>query len=122
MTSVHGMYDVHGAVGKNGFATIRRAKHRITGKIYAVKTIDLSKIREDQRQSLRKGVEMMKLLDHPDMIKVLESFENENELNLVLELGDGSNVFDNMNNSIMLNLIEYFLLNTSVLYPPISRT
>jgi calcium-dependent protein kinase len=119
---VHGVYEVHGAAGKNSFATIRRARHRITGKIYAVKSIDLSKIREDQRQSLREGVAMMKMIDHPNLIKVIDSFENENELNLVLELGDESNVHDNMNNSIMLNLLEYFLLNTSVLYPPLSST
>jgi serine/threonine protein kinase len=118
VSSMDSIYEVHGGLGRSGFAVVRRAMHRITGKVYAVKTIDLSKIREDQRLSLRQGVERMRTLDHPNLIKIRESFENENELNLVLELGDGGNVFDNKSCSIMLELFEYFLLNTSVLYPP----
>ena len=61
---------------------------------------------------------MMKTLDHPKLLKVHESFENEGRLYLVLELGDGGNVFDNTSTPIMLELFEYFLLKTSVLYPP----
>jgi serine/threonine protein kinase len=112
------VYEVHGALGNGGFATVRRGVHRITGKIYAIKTIDLSKIRADQRESLRREIEVMKALDHPNLVKIHESFEDEHWLDLVLELGNGGNVFDKSSTPIMLDLFEYFLLNTSVLYPP----
>jgi hypothetical protein len=118
VSSMDVMYEVHGGLGKNSFAAVRQAVHKITGKIYAVKTIDLSKIRAEQQQSLRNGIELMKMLDHPKLIKVHESFEDQDELHLVLELGGGGNVFDNSSCNIMLELFEYFLLNTSVLYPP----
>jgi serine/threonine protein kinase len=115
---LYDMYEIHGTLGNGGFATVRRGVHRITGKSYAIKTIDLSKMRADQRESLRSEIEVMKALGHPNLIKIHESFEDEHWLDLVLELGNGDNVFDKTSTPIMLDLFEYFLLNTSVLYPP----
>lgn len=80
--------------GEGGFATVRKARHRITQNTYAIKTIDLYKIKADQLDSLRNEITIMKMLDHPNVIKLYETFEEESKLHLVLELCEGGDLFD----------------------------
>ncbi len=94
VSSLDDLYDVHGVLGEGGFATVRKGVHRITKNVYAIKTIDLCKIRADQLDSLRDEVNIMKMLDHPNVIKLYETFEEENKLHLVLELCDGGDLFE----------------------------
>ena len=92
--SLEDLYDVTGVLGEGGFATVRRGTHRITKNVYAIKTIDLCKIKVDQLDSLRNEVNIMKMLDHPNVVKLFETFEEENKLHLVLELCEGGDLFD----------------------------
>ena len=62
--------------------------------MYAIKTIDLYKIKSDQLDSLRNEITIMKMLDHPNVIKLYETFEEESKLHLVLELCEGGDLFD----------------------------
>ena len=94
VSSLDDLYDVHGVLGEGGFATVRRGTHRITKNVYAIKTIDLCKIRVDQLDSLRNEVNIMKMLDHPNVVKLYETFEEENKLHLVLELCEGGDLFE----------------------------
>ena len=87
-------YDIHGVLGEGGFATVRTGIHRMTKKVYAIKTIDLCNIKNDQLDLLRNEVNIMKMLDHPNVVKLYETFEEENKLHLVLELCEGGDLFD----------------------------
>ena len=90
------VYKLDGALGEGGFATVRKAVHRITKKSFAIKTIDLCIIGSEQLHLLRDEVEIMKMLDHPNVIKLYETFEEDSKLHLVLELCDGGDLFDFM--------------------------
>jgi serine/threonine protein kinase len=94
IASLEELYDVHGVLGEGGFATVRKGIHRMTKNVYAIKTIDLCKIRVDQLDSLRNEVNIMKMLDHPNVVKLYETFEEENKLHLVLELCEGGDLFE----------------------------
>jgi serine/threonine protein kinase len=86
--------DLNCYAGEGGFATVRKGRHRITQNTYAIKTIDIYKIKADQLDSLRNEITIMKMLDHPNVIKLYETFEEENKLHLVLELCEGGDLFD----------------------------
>jgi hypothetical protein len=96
------LYDVQEVIGKGGFAIVRKGVHRITKNVYAIKSIDLGKIRADQRDSLRNEVKILKMLDHPNVVKLYETFEDEDTLHIVLELCDGGDLF------------EYAIMKTSI--------
>ena len=57
----------------------------------------------------------MKTLDQPDMIQLHETFEEEDKLHLVLELCEGADVLEH---TVALELFEYIIMKTSVLYSP----
>ncbi|KAJ1472769.1 kinase-like domain-containing protein, partial [Baffinella frigidus] len=44
-------------LGEGGFATVRTGKHKVSGRRYAIKSIDLSKIAHDKRDMLEAEVE-----------------------------------------------------------------
>ncbi len=113
--TLHDVYDVYGEMRNGVPAKVRKGIHRISMKTYAIKTIDLSRVRADQRESLRREANIMKALDQPDIISIRETFEEEDKLHLVLELCEGADVLEH---TVALELFEYIIMKTSVLYPP----
>ena len=43
---------------------------------------------------LRSEVEVLSALDHPNVVRVVESFETKDEIVMILELGLGGDLFD----------------------------
>lgn len=81
-------YDVEPvALGKGGFAEVRRATVRVTGAKRAVKII--SKSDKNNPGLLKAEIEVMKMLDHPNVVTLFEIFEDSDTLSLVLELCSG---------------------------------
>uniref|UniRef100_A0A7S1GW29 cGMP-dependent protein kinase n=2 Tax=Hemiselmis andersenii TaxID=464988 RepID=A0A7S1GW29_HEMAN len=87
-------YKLQQVLGEGGFATVYQGTHRITKKVFAVKSIDLYKIHADKLDMLRNEVEVMKLLDHPNIVRLYETYEEEDKLHLILELCEGGDLFD----------------------------
>ena len=65
-------YKFDHVLGEGGFATVYHGTHRITKKVYAIKSIDLYKIHADKLDMLRNEVDVMKLLDHPNIVRLYE--------------------------------------------------
>jgi len=81
-------YDVESvALGKGGFAEVRKATVRVTGAKRAVKII--SKSDKNNPGLLKAEIEVMKMLDHPNVVTLFEIFEDSDTLSLVLELCSG---------------------------------
>ena len=88
------IYEIQGLLGEGGFATVRKAIHRGNRNVYAVKSIDICKIKSNKLDFLRNEISIMKMLDHPNVIKLYEIFEEESRLHLILEMCDGGDLFD----------------------------
>ena len=54
------------ALGSGATSTVRKIQHMVTGKTYALKTIQLNRLSAAMRESLLNEVKIMKQLDHPD--------------------------------------------------------
>lgn len=88
----------HGQVLGSGVSGIvRKVKHRKTGVDYAVKCLDLGLIvSEKGQQALREEVGIMCQLDHPNIVRLEEVYENESEIFLIQELCTGGDLFDRL--------------------------
>lgn len=81
--------------GVSGIA--REVKHRITGVHYAVKCLDVGLINDEKTlQALRDEITIMCQLDHPNIVRLEEVYENENEIFLIQELCTGGDLFDRL--------------------------
>uniref|UniRef100_A0A8C1NZQ4 MAP/microtubule affinity-regulating kinase 3 n=1 Tax=Cyprinus carpio TaxID=7962 RepID=A0A8C1NZQ4_CYPCA len=89
-----GCYRLLKTIGKGNFAKVKLAKHILTDKEVAVKIIDKTQLNPSSLQKLFREVRIMKLLNHPNIVKLFEVIETDKSLYLVMEYASGGEVFD----------------------------
>src|ERR1700722_13939957 len=102
-----GPWIVGQCVGKGASGRVKVAKHRVTGQLAAVKILPLQPLitsraslatRQAKSDKHRFGIDreitMMKLMDHPNIMRIYDVYEGETELYLVLEYVKGGELFD----------------------------
>ncbi|XP_078000999.1 MAP/microtubule affinity-regulating kinase 3-like isoform X2 [Glandiceps talaboti] len=89
-----GKYRLLKTIGKGNFAKVKLAKHLPTGKEVAIKIIDKTQLNPSSLQKVHREVRIMKVLDHPNIVKLFEVIETDKTLYLVMEYASGGEVFD----------------------------
>uniref|UniRef100_A0A1L8DKI7 MAP/microtubule affinity-regulating kinase 3 n=1 Tax=Nyssomyia neivai TaxID=330878 RepID=A0A1L8DKI7_9DIPT len=89
-----GKYKLLKTIGKGNFAKVKLARHVPTGKEVAIKIIDKTQLNPGSLQKLFREVRIMKMLDHPNIVKLFQVIETEKTLYLVMEYASGGEVFD----------------------------
>ncbi|XP_045464789.1 SNF-related serine/threonine-protein kinase [Harmonia axyridis] len=91
---IAGLYDLEETLGSGHFAVVKLARHVFTGEKVAVKVIDKSKLDEISKAHLFQEVRCMKLVQHPNVVRLYEVIDTATKLYLILELGDGGDLYD----------------------------
>ncbi|KAI7812134.1 SNF related kinase b [Triplophysa rosa] len=91
---IAGLYDLDRTLGKGHFAVVKLARHVFTGQLVAVKVIDKTKLDDMATGHLLQEVRCMKLVQHPNVVRLYEVIDTQTKLYLILELGDGGDMFD----------------------------
>uniref|UniRef100_A0A0N4ZG92 SNF-related serine/threonine-protein kinase n=1 Tax=Parastrongyloides trichosuri TaxID=131310 RepID=A0A0N4ZG92_PARTI len=85
---IAGLYDLEHTIGKGHFAVVRLAKHVFTGERVAIKVIDKTKLDHMSTNHIMQEVRCMKLVQHPNIVRLYEVIDTQTKLFLILELGD----------------------------------
>lgn len=85
-------------LGIGGFGTVRRGHHKASNAECAVKVV--SKSNEQSASWLQREAEVLKKLEHLHVCKLLDSFEDEDNSYLVLELVQGSDLCNAFNDQL----------------------
>ncbi|KAH8855199.1 SNF-related serine/threonine-protein kinase [Schistosoma japonicum] len=93
-TKIAGLYDLQHTIGRGHYAVVKQARHVFTGEKVAVKVIDKTKLDNISRDHLFQEVVCMKLVQHPNVVRLYEVIDTPTKLYLVLELGDGGDLYD----------------------------
>ncbi|XP_018325932.1 MAP/microtubule affinity-regulating kinase 3 isoform X2 [Agrilus planipennis] len=91
---IAGLYDLEETLGRGHFAVVKLARHVFTGEKVAVKVIDKSKLDDVSKAHLFQEVRCMKLVQHPNVVRLYEVIDTATKLYLILELGDGGDLYD----------------------------
>lgn len=87
------LFDLETAIiGEGGFGSVRKGKDKRTGRMCAVKSI--RKTAAAQTKRLNEEIEIMRILDHPNIVRFLESFEDNRTIYICLELCEGGELFE----------------------------
>nr|XP_039259241.1 serine/threonine-protein kinase DCLK1-like [Styela clava] len=86
-------YKVRSMLGDGNFATVKECIHRTSGIRYAMKIIDKTKGTEPGHK-IENEVSILKKIEHPNIVRVLQDFVTETEIFLVMELAEGGDLFD----------------------------
>jgi calcium-dependent protein kinase len=91
------VYTIKKKLGQGAFATVYKVEHKITKGVFAMKEINLRRIKSAHtKDMLMREIKLMKLLDHPNIIKIMEVFRESNILYLVMECCEGGELFDDL--------------------------
>ena len=87
-------YKIESTIGRGSFATVKKAKLRSTGVRYAVKVLSKRKMSEEDKIAILTEIDILKQIDHPNVVKMIDVFEDERHWCLVMELMEGGELFD----------------------------
>ena len=87
------VYDTSDAVilGEGMSGRVATCRQRYTGELFALKTLSVVKLKVDMDE-LRQEIDILRRLDHPNIVKVYETFEEEGLFHVVMELCCGGQV------------------------------
>ncbi|KAG5477913.1 hypothetical protein LSCM4_05305 [Leishmania orientalis] len=96
-TAVEGLqrYELGPVLGQGSLAAVRLGIDRETGAAVAIKLIERRRFcSEEAAGSLHIEIEMMRSMDHPHVVRVLDAFEGSGCVALVMEYVRGGDLFD----------------------------
>ena len=92
--NIHNIYTIGRTIGKGRYGDVKIAERKnIPFRKFAIKQIDKSKVKKDIR-SLILEFEILKMVDHPNIVKYYETYIDEKYIYLVMEYIDGGELFE----------------------------
>jgi len=96
--NVEDYYEVTEEIGSGQFAVVRKCIEKSTGDVYAAKFIKKKRARASRRgvtrEDIEREVEILKSIEHPNIISLHEVFESKQEVVLILQMVAGGELFD----------------------------
>jgi calcium-dependent protein kinase len=93
------VYKIGKVLGSGSFGEVRKVIHKETNEIRAVKIFrkDLA-VSNLTIEKLMEEIQLLKVLDHPNIIRLYEFFEDTKRFYIVMELCNGGELFDEILN------------------------
>jgi calcium-dependent protein kinase len=92
-TKVTDEYSIKKQLGDGVSGAVFLGQHKQTGETRAIKQILKSRLAKSVREA-REEIDILKRLDHPNIIKLIETYEDEKSIFLVTEVCQGGELFD----------------------------
>jgi len=85
-------YDIVSDIGQGKFGTVKLGIHKKTREKVAIKIISKSKMENKDKELIRTEIYIMKLVRHPNIIRLLDHFENAEYIFIVMEYLSGGDL------------------------------
>ena len=89
-------YEVLKKIGEGASAKVYKVKEKSTGEIKAMKKVEKAKLPDIKY--FETEIKILSLLDHPNIVRLFEVFEDEKNFYLIMELCYGGNLLSRMKN------------------------
>ncbi|XP_041035941.1 serine/threonine-protein kinase 36-like [Carcharodon carcharias] len=82
-------YHVLDMIGEGSFGRVYKGRKRFSGQVVALKFIPKTGRSEKELTNLRREIEIMRGLQHPNIVQMLDSLETDKEVVVVTEFAEG---------------------------------
>lgn len=90
-----GKYEVGRTIGEGSFAKVKFARNSETGEAVAVKILDKEMVlKHKMAEQIRREIATMKLIKHPNVVRLYEVMGSRTKIYIVLEFATGGELFD----------------------------
>ncbi|CAM9578996.1 unnamed protein product, partial [Phaeothamnion confervicola] len=87
-------YSLTRSLGQGSFATVKLAICKSDNSKWAVKVIKKTSLTAEDEEALQSEVDILQRLDHPNVVKLKEVFDCNQNFYMVMELCTGGELFD----------------------------
>ncbi|CAK91222.1 unnamed protein product (macronuclear) [Paramecium tetraurelia] len=108
-------YEIESTLGEGTFGRVSLVKQKSTNIFRAMKQLAKDKILASQRERMIQEVNILKDLDHPNIVNIFELYQDERYYYLITEYLSGGELFDriqqrnNLNESMAANYMKQIL-------------
>ena len=81
-------------LGKGQFGLVKLATHKKTAQKTAIKTVHKKDMKPIEIYQQRREIEVLKMSQHPNIVGLIDLFENSDYYYIVLEYMQGKDLFD----------------------------
>jgi BR serine/threonine kinase len=89
-----GPYRLEKTLGKGQTGLVKLGVHHKTNKKVAIKIVNREKLNESVLMKVEREITIMKLIEHPNVLRLYDVYENKKYLYLILEHVSGGELFD----------------------------
>lgn len=82
-------YQLLSQIGEGSFGRVFKARRKYTGRLVAIKMVAKKDLHDDDLTAFKREVDILKRVNHPHIMRQLETFETETDFCIVSELGRG---------------------------------
>lgn len=90
-----GSYNILGTLGHGNFSVCKLARHTITNHQVAIKCIEKKNLDQTSSMRIYREIEIMKSLDHQNIVKLDQVMESKSMIYLVCEYAERGDIFGN---------------------------
>jgi calcium-dependent protein kinase len=88
-------YEILEIIGKGGFGEVKKVRHKELDVIRALKVIKKQKYKTPAEiKMIKNEIAVMKLVDHPNIVKLFEFFEDDDYFYIITEYCSGGQLFE----------------------------
>ena len=97
-----GEYEILGQLFSNPSKNVKKIVHKASGKVLCMRVLKKSSVSEKDQKRFLRQIEILKNLDHPNIIKLIDNFNDSLSCYLITEFCNGGELFDKVVNQIYL--------------------
>lgn len=87
-------FEFHETIGTGHFGSVKHATSKKSGKEWAVKVVKLNN--EVDKDALRNEINILKRLHHPQIVRVIASYEDKEHMYMVMQLCKGKELYEHL--------------------------
>ena len=92
-SNINDIYDIQEQIGKGKFAIVYKGIHKATNRIVAIKILNKKDMNTMDLELVKTEMDVLKICQHPNIIKLYDIHENEDNIYLIMEYCQGSDLF-----------------------------
>lgn len=93
-SSLTDKYSLIETLGKGRFGVVKLAVNKLTSQQVAIKLLDKKDMKGDDIQRTRREIDILKVCQHPNIIRLIEVFENSQFIYIVMEYCSGGDLLN----------------------------
>ncbi len=109
-------YHIGQVLGKGRFSRVCVCVNKKTLERKAMKIIDKVLMDDEEKELVRSEIAIMKLIDHPNIVRMEDIYEGKRQIYIVMELYDGGELFDRIVGRSCFTEVEAH----TIIYPLVS--